>query len=405
MILFWSLAALLVAGALLCVMPPLLKRGVKSAATAAPNNELNVAVYRDQQRELEADRSAGTISDVQYERARLELERGLLEDVAAEQTQTPQAQPTSRTAAIIAGFALPVVAVALYFAVGSPRALVPVQLPADAGQGVTAEQVEAMVTKLAERMKQNPDDPQGWAMLGKAYGVLRRFEDAAAAYAQAVARVPDNPHLLADYADALAMTRGQNLLGEPEALVERALKIDPDHGKSLALAGSIAFEKKDYAGAIRHWERLVAQVPPDGEIAREVRSGIAEARSLSGDKGTPVVAKGGGVSGTVALAPALAAKVAPGDTVFIFARAAEGPRMPLAIVRKKVSDLPAAFTLDDSMAMSPQSRLSDTPKVIIGARVSKGGDAMARPGDLQGFSSPMNNSATGVTIVIDTEVR
>jgi cytochrome c-type biogenesis protein CcmH len=210
------------------------------------------------------------------------------------------------------------------------------------------------------------------------------------------------------------MVRGQSLEGEPEALIQRALKIDPNHFKALALAGTAAFDKKDYTGALQYWEKLATLLPPDSDMARGVQSSIAEARGLAGgsvakpaDK--PVVAAAaatsGGVSGTVTLAPELAKKVSPDDTVFIFARAAEGPRMPLAIVRKKVSDLPLAFTLDDSTAMSPAARLSGTPQVVIGARVSKGGDAMPKSGDLQGFTKPVNNTAQGLKIVIDTEIQ
>ncbi len=416
MILFWSVAALLIAGALLFVLPPLLRRAAKHDVTAPENAALNVAVYRDQQRELEADRNAGTITDEQYERARVELERRLLDDVAADGNEAPAAaRATSRAPAVIAGLAVPLLAVGLYFTVGAPRALAPLAIPADTSQGVTAAQVEAMVAKLAERMKQNPDDPQGWAMLGRSYAVMNRFEDAAAAYGKAVERVPDNPHLLADYADALAMARGQSLLGEPEALIQRALKIDPNHGKSLAMAGTIAFEKKDYAAAIGHWEKLAAQIPPDSDMARGVQSSITEARGLLVGKkgeGTQAAAKSAdkaaGVSGTVALAPDLKAKAAPNDTVFIFARAAANdgsPRMPLAILRKKVSDLPITFTLDDSTAMSPATRLSGTLQVVIGARISKSGNAMPQPGDLQGASKPSPNTSSGVAVVIDTEVH
>ncbi|MEQ1774675.1 MAG: c-type cytochrome biogenesis protein CcmI [Burkholderiales bacterium] len=405
MTLFWSLAALLIVVSLWFVLPPLLRRGAAKAGVAA--QPLNVAVYRDQQRELEADHRAGAITDAQYERARIELERRLLEDVPVDQATPAVARPESRAAAIIVGFAVPLMAVALYFTVGTPRALAPLALPKDAGKGVTAEQVEAMVAKLAERMKQNPDDPQGWAMLGKSYAVMGRYDDAAAAYGKAAERVPDNPNLLADYADALAMARGQNLQGEPEALVMRALKIDPDHAKSLALAGTVAFEKKDYAGALKYWEKLAPQIPPDTELARNVQSSIAEARGLLGSTGA-ASGKPAGVSGTVTLAPALKAKAAPGDTVFIFARAAVnngGPRMPLAIVRKKVSDLPMVFTLDDSTAMSPATRLSGTPQVIIGARISKSGNAMPQPGDLQGVTKPVSNTGKDISIIIDTEVQ
>lgn len=415
MTVFWLIAALLIAGALAFVLPPLLRACAGNRDNTSAAQPLNVAVYRDQLAELQADRRAGILSEDNYTRARLELERRLLDDVGASTTPVAPSVATSarsRVPAMVMGLALPLVAVALYYVVGNPRALSPAAIPTDASKGVTREQVEAMVAKLAERLKQQPDDAQGWAMLGKTYGVMGRFDDAVAAYAKAAALVPDNPHLLADYADTLAMARGQTFDGEPEALIARALKIDPDHIKSLALAGTIAFERKDYATAIQHWERLATKLPPDSEIARGVQTSIAEARQLAGKRagtaGKPMVPATGGVSGTVTLAPALAAKAAPNDTVFVFARAAAndgGPRMPLAIVRKKVSDLPVTFTLDDSMAMSPASRLSGAPQVIIGARISKSGDAAPKPGDLQGASKAVTNTQQDVKVVIDTEVQ
>ena len=429
MTVFWIVAAILIVVALLFILPPLWRREKPSVASAAPavpvdaNSALNVAVYRDQQNELEADRRAGTLSDEQYERARLELERRLLDDVAA--AAPVVSHTSSRAPAYIVGAVVPLLAVGLYFAVGTPRALSPVAVPphgaSASGKGPSAEQVEAMVAKLAERMKQNPDDPQGWAMLGRSYAVMNRYEDSAAAYAKAVERVPDNPHLLADYADALAMARGQSLLGEPEKLIMRALKIDPNHVKSLALAGTIAFDKKDFTGAIKHWEKMATLVPPDTEMARNVQGSIAEARSLAGGSApkaaamekatekpaekTTAAASGAGVSGTVTLSAALAAKVSPGDTVFIFARAAEGSRMPLAILRKKASELPIKFALDDSMAMNPAANLSSARQIIVGARISKSGNAMPQPGDLQGATKPVSNSGKNIAIVIDTEVQ
>jgi cytochrome c-type biogenesis protein CcmH len=167
MTLFWILAAVLIAGALLFVLPPLIRQSRNAGVAADPNNALNIAVYRDQQRELEADRSAGTLNDEQYERARLELERRLLDDVGADPSPAAKAPLMSRVPAIIVALTVPLMAVGLYFAVGSPHALAPVALPKDAADSVTPHQIEAMVAKLAERMKQNPEDAQGWAMLGK----------------------------------------------------------------------------------------------------------------------------------------------------------------------------------------------------------------------------------------------
>jgi cytochrome c-type biogenesis protein CcmH len=290
--------------------------------------------------------------------------------------------------------------------VGNPRALSPEAAGGANPHGMTAQQFETMVGRLAARMKENPDDVQGWMMLGRSYAVLGHFPESAGAYAKAVAIVPDDAQLLADYADSLAMAQGRTLQGEPEKVLKRALAADPNNVKALVLAGTAAFDRNDKAGAVRYWERALVVLPAESEMAARVRASIAEAGgSTEFARAKPAPAQGGTrVSGVVTLHPKLAAKVAPDDTVFIFARAAEGPRMPLAILRKRASDLPFKFTLDDSMAMAPQMKLSAFPRVVIGARVSKTANATPQPGDLQGQSAPVKVGAQGIAVTIDTEV-
>jgi cytochrome c-type biogenesis protein CcmH len=307
---------------------------------------------------------------------------------------------------------MPICALAVYVAVGNPRALLPQTAESANQHGLSAQQFEALVSRLAARLKDNPEDAEGWMMLGRSYAVLGRFGQAGEAYAKAAARMPRDAQLLADYADALAMAQGRTLQGEPEKILRRALAVDPDNVKALLLAGTAAFNRNDPRAAIRHWERVLGLLPKESDMIQRVQASIAEARSLAGSPGgktqiaKPAQARGGSrVSGVVTLAPRLAGKVAPGDTVFIFARAAEGPRMPLAILRKRGSDLPAEFTLDDSMAMAPQMKLSAFPRVVIGARVSKSANATASPGDLQGLSAPVNVGAKSISVVIDTELR
>jgi cytochrome c-type biogenesis protein CcmH len=320
-----------------------------------------------------------------------------------------------RAAAILAGVAIPIVSILLYFAVGNPGALA----PRGDGHGITRNQIEGMVERLAARMKENPEDATGWAMLGRSYAVLDRFSEAAAAYANAVKRSPPDAQLLADYADALAMAQGRRLEGEPERLIAQALKIDPKNVKALALAGTAAFERHDFKVAIAHWRKILEIVPPNSDMADSIRDSIADAEKLSGSppklaggaattKPAPARAAAsasGAVSGTVQLAPALAARVAPGDTVFVFARAVDGPRVPLAVTRKQVRELPAAFTLDDTMAMAAGMKLSDHPRVVVGARVSKSGQPTPQPGDFEGLSAPVKVGDTGVTVVITNEIR
>jgi cytochrome c-type biogenesis protein CcmH len=305
------------------------------------------------------------------------------------------------------------IAVAGYAWLGTPRALNSEELiaaaPADADGPITPEQIEAMITGLATRLKDKPDDVEGWAMLGRSLMVLGRHDQAVPALQKAVALRGDDAVLLTEYADALAVVNGRNLDGEPSRLVAKALEIDPNNLKALMLAGVHAFQRQDAAQALKHWEKIV-QLAPGSELAQQIQSGIDKARTMAGGAAaalpassptsTRTAAVGTSVSGTVTLAPALAAKARPDDTVFVFARAAEGPRMPLAILRKQVKDLPLTFTLDDSMAMSPAAKLSSTPRVVVGARISASGNATPQPGDLQGFSAPVAPGAAGLKIQI-----
>ena len=411
MIWFWVVAVLFVVLALSFVLPPLMRGGRASSLT---RDAVNVTVYRDQLAELESDLAAGTISRERYEEAHGEIERRLLDETGREPGAVQPAPHKSLLTALAAGVAVPVLAIGLYLVVGNPDGLSPEKTTvANAPHGIDPKQIEEMVEQLAARLQADPGNVEGWVMLARSYQMLGRFKQAASAYQNAVQREPASAQLLADYADALAMAQGRTLEGEPEKLIARALAIDPNNVKALALAGTVAFNKKDYKGALLHWEKLAAIVPPQSEMARAVEGSIAEARSLGGivkpqpkvaaaSKPAPVAAgKGGRITGVVKLAPALKGKVAPGDTVFIFARAAEGPRMPLAILRKQVSELPAEFSLDDSMAMTDGMSISSFDKIVVSARVSRAGTATAQRGDLEGVSAPVKVGASDVAVVIE----
>lgn len=405
---FVVIAGLLAIGALAVVVLPLLKR---QRGAGVSRSAINVAVYRDQLRELEGDLRAGTLERDQYERSRAEIETRLLQDVGT--AEDAAASPRSEWGAVAFAVALPACALLIYLFVGNPQAIQIAGTAQGPAHGMGAQQVMAMVEQLAARMRANPDNPEGWKLLARSYASFGRYKEASEAYANAAARVTNDAQLLADYADTLAMAQGRTLEGEPEKLIERALAIDPTNIKALALAGSVAFNRKDYAKAVQYWERILAGVAPDSETAKAVRANIAEARANAGGAlaaaPTPSAPQasgtGGHVSGVVKLAPALASKVEPTDTVFIFAHAANGPRMPLAILRRQVRDLPIEFALDDSMAMTPQMKLSSFPQVVIGARVSKSANAMPQPGDLQGSSEPIKVGANDVSVVIDSVVR
>ena len=320
---------------------------------------------------------------------------------------------------LVSAFVL-LVGVGGYWMQGRPDALQGPPATEEAGNdGVSQEQINTMVESLAARLKQQPDDAKGWAMLGRSYLVMGRHAEAKEALQVLVRLQPNDPNALADLADAAAMVQGRSLQGEPMQWVQRALKIDPRHVKALALAGTDAFARKDYLQAVRYWQTITQVEPPDSPIRQQAQAGVEEARKLAAEGGAvmpvPQAANGSAsaaaksaskasVSGTVTLSAALRAKVSPEDTVFIFARAAEGGRMPLAILRKQVKDLPATFTLDDSMGMGqgPNQGLAQAQKVVVGARVSKSGQAMPQPGDLEGFSVAVPVGQTGIQVEIST---
>jgi len=407
---FLSVGAVMLGVALAWVFVPLLARTKR--AGLAPE-AANLSVLRDQLGELDADLARGTLTRERYEQSRVELERRVLEEVKPQLPAKAGAATTASvwTAAVL-GTLIPVAAVVLYLAVGTPTAVLP-QTSASSGpqHEVTRETLEAMVAKLLAHLERSPEDAQGWTLLARSYYVLGRHAEAARAYDRAVALIPRDADLLADYADALGVAQGRSLQGKPSELVRRALEIDPNHWKALALAGTAAFDRKDYRQAIAYWERLQRVVAPDSEMGRAMEANIAEARELGGIKvagnAAPKAAAapaGARVAGRVSLAQALVGKAAPGDTVFIFARAAGGPPMPLAVLRKQVQDLPVEFALDDSMAMAPSLKLSGFSEVIVGARISRSGSATPQRGDLQGLSKPVKVGATGVAVVIDATV-
>ena len=427
--------------------------------------EPTIETLKSQLLQLKQLHDAGALPKAEYDSSKAGLERRLLELVMAGPVQAPAAAaqqvaprtgpaagepattqmvdsgragtaaPSRRMLAVL-GVAVLVLAVGGYAYTGAPSLVTSSAPPVAAGaagqepgagsHSVSAEQIAEMAQRLAARLKEQPQDPQGWAMLGRSYAVLGRSHDAVQAYQTAVAQQGDDAVLLADYADALAVQNNRVLAGEPMKWVRRALEIDPKNIKALALAGTDAFDRKDFAGAVKLWEKLLEYGPSDPAFVQQIKGSVAEARERAGlgpvvgqtappaapradaaaaatAPKSPVDAAPVGavsVSGTVTLSPALAAKAGPDDTLFIFARAAEGSRMPLAIVRKRVRDLPVRFTLDDSLAMSPAAKLSGAASVIVGARISKSGDAIPAPGDLLGQVGPLPLGTSGIALEI-----
>ena len=420
MTVFWSLAAIMVMVALLFVLPPLLRN---RSVTAVSRDDLNTNVIREQLAELDADLTNGKLDKAQYDAARKDIERELLYDLGTTGNE-PADKPvrSGRWLTLLIIPAIPLCAVLLYQLMGSAELIDQIQ-QARISQTQPAQQpsqppgsIEDMVAKLAERLQQQPDDLKGWVMLARSYAIMKRYSESEAAYATALRLGGENADLLTDYADAMVMADGGAFNDESAALLTRALELEPDNLKGLWLAGHWKNQSGAYQEAIDYWQRAAAKLPPDSKDVTVITSQISELQAKLGIDAEPVPApaasvaaagagQGASLTVQVTLDPSVAATAAPEDTVFIFARAAQGPRMPLAIVRTQVKDLPATVTLDDSMAMTPQMVLSKFDQVTVGARVSKSGGAMPVSGDLQGSVSPVDTqSSEMIQVTIDSKV-
>lgn len=405
---FWISTGLLTLLVLALLCWPLLRR---RSGDGASRRAINTAIYRDQLADLERDLASGALSQADYAGAREEIERRVLEDVAADTAPTDTAPRRLPRTAVALAVTLPLAAALLYVVLGNPAALDPA---ARQGPQASAAEIEKMVATLAAKLEKDPGNLEGWAMLGRSYLVTGRLAEAAKAFDKAGPAMEASTELMLQVAELSAELNEGRIEGRGRELLQRVLKAEPQNPQALVLAGTDAFFRQQYADAVRHWEAVLAQLPPGSPDAQNLTAGIEKARSLQGEapagararaEAKPQAAAGKTVSGRVTLAPALAGKASPDDVVFIFARAAEGPRMPLAVVRTRVADLPQDFTLDDSMALSPEFKLSSAGTLRIEARVSKSGDATARPGDLRGESGPVQPGASKLGIVIDTRVE
>jgi cytochrome c-type biogenesis protein CcmH len=427
MIVFWIVAALLIAAALLFLLPPLAQK--KHEKEAIRRKELNILLFKDQVAELEADLSTGTITQDQLDQAKQDLERSLLEDVSDEQPAeagVSRFETLGNKAAIVVAVVLPVAAIVMYQHLGSGESGL---RPEEAQMAQRTEghegTLEEQIRKLQDHLQSNPDDVEGWTMLARSYYFLKNYQAASETFNRVASLTGEtDPNVLADYADALAMAQGRNMQGRPYDLVKKALQVEPFHQKSLWLAGTAAYQIQDYPAALQYWEKLITLFPEGTDGHTQMLRNIAEIKSLMGEELDPeMVAKlqaqqqaaqsgeaGGNsganasVSGKVSLDPALAGSVSPGDTVFIFARAANGPRMPLAILKKQVRDLPFDFVMDDSDSMNPQMKLSGFSDIVVSARITKSGNAMPQPGDLQGSSNVVKVGSQSLNIVINQTV-
>jgi len=293
MILFWVICALMIVIALAFILPALQRSEQSNLVIDDERKKANIQVYRDQLSELEADLRNGIVAEDQYAQDRDEIERRLLEDTATTRSKTTKsaAPITARNTGYLLGIGLPLIAIVFYLKVGQPDLITnpaPVGEPPSAESAApperTQEQIAANVAKLAERLKSSPNDAQGWTMLARSYSQMEKYSEAAEAYAKATELNPKDADLLAEYAFATGMAGGKSLEGKPTEIINRALKIDPENPKALQLAGSAAFQAKDYKKAIDYWQRVLKKVPPGSEVAETINERINEAKTLAASK-------------------------------------------------------------------------------------------------------------------------
>ena len=408
MITFILFAGLLLAGALLWILPPLF--GVKGRVQRehVMQSGLALDVLREQLVDLDAELAAGRIDATSHAKTREEVERRALEEgeAATERANAADSRPDRRWALGLA-LGIPAMAVAGYMVFGTPAGLDPANVAGQ--QGFTAEEIAEMVGTLEARLKKEPDNAEGWMMLARSYLVLQDYPKAGAAYARLAQLVPDDPDVFADWADVVAATKG-TVVGDADALAQKALAIAPDHPKALALAGTAAYQRADYAAAAGYWEKILVRIPPGEEVAVGIRASVNDARAKAGmaplgeadaqpHAASQSAAPGAlSVSGRLEVDPSVAGQLAPEDPVFVFARG-EGGGAPLAALRFKASELPLDFSFEGATLMMGEATLPE--RVIIGARVSKGGDATARSGDLEGIGAPVATDAKGINLRID----
>lgn len=412
--LFWAATVVCVAVALAFVLPPLLRRKAREAKAA--RRDINIAVYRDQMKEMEADRTNGLLSEEQFQTAKLELEARLAEDALAQNSvEAAPVSPGGRKLGFSLAAVLPAAAFGLYFLLGSPASLTAIAEAQANPEAVPGEHdIMKMIQQVEEKTRQDPNDGAAWSILAKTYAAVGHWPEALNAYEKAIKLRPDEPSVMSGYAETLAIRNNRVLAGKPMELVMQALEKDPNDVKGLELAGLGSFQEKSYAKAAFYFKRLHKLLPPESPYAQDVLSAQKEAENMvkqsltgmdnlaaQGEKESKPAAGGATIQGTVDLAPALKGKVSDKDVVFLFARSGQGGA-PVAAIRAPASAFPMEFELNDSMAMSADNRLSNFKEVTLTARVAKSGDVKGAAGDLEGTAKLVKVGSKNVKLVIDT---
>ena len=376
----------------------------KKPVTQASQANANAKVYRDQILDLDREHDSGHISDEEWQQSRDELSLRLLEDTSAVDDPAAKTEKPAIWTAVVLAVALPLGSMAMYMWVGQPEALNPLALKTP--DQVDPKDLTKMAQTLAEKLQDKPDNLQGWVMLGRTYRTLENFDAALRAYDSAL-KLSDDDDLKLERIEVIAMQRQGQFEGEPWNVIREVLQRDPQHFGALLTAGSASYAEGKFADALKYWEQARKPLDANNPDLEGLESAIATVRERLGmppAKAAPAAASGLNVTGQVNLSASLKSKASPNDVVFIYATPANGDRMPLAIFKTTVSQLPFNFTLDDSTAMAPDRKLSAAGEVMVKVRVTKSGNAMPQSGDLSGSLGPVKVGAKGLKLEIKDQI-
>ena len=377
--------------------------------TQASQANANAKVYRDQILDLDREHDSGHISDEEWRQSRDELSMRLLEDTSAADDPVAKTEKPAVWTAVVLAVALPISAMGFYIWVGQPEALNPMALKSP--EQVDQKDLAKLAETLADKLQSQPENLQGWVMLGRTYRTLENFDASLKAYDTALKLSADDD-LQLERIEVMAMQRQGNFDGEPWRVIREILQKDPQHFGALLTAGSASYAEGKYADALKYWEQARKPLEANHPDLAGLENAIATVRDKMGlpAKAASTAPSGPAasalnVSGQISLSAALKAKASPNDAVFVYATPANGDRMPLAIMKTTVSQLPLNFTLDDSTAMTPERKLSTAGEVLIKVRVSKSGNAMPQSGDLTGASDgPVKVGTKGLKIEIKDQM-
>ena len=376
----------------------------KKPMTQASQANANAKVYRDQILDLDHEHNSGHISDEEWQQSRDELSLRLLEDTSAVDDPAAKTEKPAIWTAVVVAVALPLGSMGMYMWVGQPEALNPLALKTP--DQVDPKDLTKMAQTLAEKLQDKPDNLQGWVMLGRTYRTLENFDAALRAYDSAL-KLSDDDDLKLERIEVIAMQRQGQFEGEPWNVIREVLRRDPQHFGALLTAGSASYAEGKFADALKYWEQARKPLDANNPDLEGLESAIATVRERLGmppAKAAPAATSGLNVTGQVNLSAALKSKASPNDVVFIYATPANGDRMPLAIFKTTVSQLPFNFTLDDSTAMAPDRKLSAAGEVMVKVRVTKSGNAMPQSGDLSGSLGPVKVGAKGLKLEIKDQI-